>query len=309
MFDIIGKRYLYFAISLIVVIPGIIAMALWGIPRSIDFTGGTVYDVVFAADAPVSEEALRQVYLALEYPEPHVVEAEMEDRQRFQIRSAEVSPEGKTALDAALRAEFGEYEELSFAAAGSSVGRQVTRNAAIAVALAALAICGYLTIMFRNVSNPLRYGVCAIAAMLHDVLLVLGLAAIVGRFLGWEVDALFLTALLTVIGFSVHDSIVVFDRIRENSGKMRGHAYERIVNASVVQTLDRSINTQLTALFTLVSIFVFSEGQLQRFVFWMIIGLISGTYSSIFNAAPLLVVWHNREWERWFGARPAQSTT
>lgn len=307
MFDIIGKRYLFFAISLIIVIPGVIAIALWGIPRSIDFTGGTVYDVVFEPGSAVTEEGLRQVYVAQGFAEPHVVAADSEDGARFQVRSAEVTPEAKTALDAALEAEFGVFEELSFAANGASVGQQVTRNAAIAVALAALAICGYLTVMFRNVPNSLRYGVCAIAAMLHDVLLVLGLAAIMGHFFAWEVDALFLTALLTVIGFSVHDSIVVFDRIRENAGKMRGQAYERIVNLSVVQTLDRSINTQLTALFTLVAILVFSEGQLQRFVFWMSVGLISGTYSSIFNAAPLLVVWQNREWERWFGARPARS--
>jgi len=308
MYDIIGKRYWFFAISLIVVIPGIIAIALWGIPRSIDFTGGTVYDMAFGVESSVTEEGLRQVYGELGYAEPHVVPVEAEGAKRFQVRSAEVSLEAKMALDEGLAAAFGPYEELSFSATGSSVGRQVTFNAAIAVAMAALAICGYLTMMFRNVPNPLRYGICAIAAMLHDVLFVLGLAAIMGHFYGWEVDALFLTALLTVIGFSVHDSIVVFDRVRENAGRMRGQPYDHIVNASIVQTLDRSLCTQLTALFTLLAIFLFSEGQLQRFVFWMIIGLISGTYSSIFNAAPLLVVWHHREWERWFGARPAGST-
>ncbi len=167
--------------------------------------------------------------------------------------------------------------------------------------MAALGILLYLTFAFRQVPHPIRYGVAAIAAMLHDVLVVLGVAAIVGHFLGWEVDQLFLTALLTVIGFSVHDSIVVFDRIRENVGRLGGVAFERVVNHSIVQTLDRSINTQLTAIFVLLSILVFSSGQLYQFVFWLIIGIISGTYSSIFNAAPILVVWENREWRNWFG--------
>jgi preprotein translocase subunit SecF len=159
--------------------------------------------------------------------------------------------------------------------------------------------------MFRHLPHPVRYGICTIFALIHDVLLMLGVASIAGALLGWEIDALFLTALLTIIGFSVHDSVVVFDRIRENAGRMRGAPYESVVNHSIIQTLDRSINTQLTAIFTLVAIFVFSDGQLQRFLFWLIIGIISGTYSSIFIAAPLLVVWEHREWQRWFGRRKA----
>ena len=180
-------------------------------------------------------------------------------------------------------------------------GISPARNAAIAVLFSSILICLYLTLQFRHVQHPARYGVAAIAALLHDVLVVLGLASLIGHFMGWEIDALFLTALLTVIGFSVHDSIVVFDRIRENSGRLRGLPFERIVNHSIVQTLDRSINTQLTALFTLFAIYVFSTGQLHRFLFWLIIGLISGTYSSIANAAPILVIWSNREWNHWFG--------
>jgi preprotein translocase subunit SecF len=177
----------------------------------------------------------------------------------------------------------------------------VTRSAALAVMLAALGILSYLTFAFRTVPHPFRYGVAAIIAMLHDVFLVLGVAAMLGHFLGWEVDQLFLTALMTVIGFSVHDTIVVFDRIRENVGRMRGLPFDRVVNHSIVQTLDRSINTQLTAVFTLMSILVFSSGQLYQFVFWLLIGIISGTYSSIFNAAQILVIWENREWRNWFG--------
>lgn len=303
MFDIIGKRYLLLGLSALILVPGLISLVLFGIPRSIDYVGGTVYFMEFAPGAKVTDNELAAVYAEQKISDPQVVTAEVKEGKgpSFQVRSSEITPEAKTTLDAALQARFGDHTTLRFESVGASVGRDVTRNAAIAVLLASLAICFYLTVQFRHLQHPLRYGVAAIAALIHDVFVVLGLASLLGHFLGWEIDALFLTALLTVIGFSVHDSIVVFDRIRENSGRLRGMAYDRIVNHSIVQTLDRSINTQLTAVFTLVAIYVFSTGQLQRFLFWLIIGLISGTYSSIANAAPILVIWANREWEHWFG--------
>jgi preprotein translocase subunit SecF len=142
--------------------------------------------------------------------------------------------------------------------------------------------------------------------MLHDVLVVIGVEAILAYFLGWEADALFLTALLTVIGFSVHDTIVVFDRIRENSHIYRRIDYETLVNHSIVQTLDRSINTQLTVMFTLFALVLFGGESIRHFVTILLVGIFSGTYSSIFNAAPLLVVWENREWKNWF-RRPNQA--
>jgi preprotein translocase subunit SecF len=136
--------------------------------------------------------------------------------------------------------------------------------------------------------------------MLHDVLVVLGVEAMLGYFLGWEADALFLTALLTVIGFSVHDTIVVFDRVRENSNIFRRLEYETMVNHSIVQTLDRSITTQLTVMFTLFALVLFGGASIQHFVIILLVGIFSGTYSSIFNAAPILVVWEYREWNNWF---------
>jgi preprotein translocase subunit SecF len=136
--------------------------------------------------------------------------------------------------------------------------------------------------------------------MLHDVFVVLGVEAMLGYFLGWEADALFLTALLTVIGFSVHDTIVVFDRVRENSNILRRVDYETMVNHSIVQTLDRSINTQLTVMLTLFALVLFGGDSTRHFVIILLVGIFSGTYSSIFNAAPILVVWENREWKTWF---------
>jgi preprotein translocase subunit SecF len=143
--------------------------------------------------------------------------------------------------------------------------------------------------------------------MLHDVAVVVGVEAIVAHFFKWEVDSLFLTALLTVIGFSVHDTIVVFDRIRENLNIYRRLPYETVVNHSIVQTLVRSINTQLTVMLTLLTLALFGGITIRHFVVTLLVGVFSGTYSSIFNASPILVVWENREWHNWFRRREKQS--
>jgi preprotein translocase subunit SecF len=206
-------------------------------------------------------------------------------------------------IRAALQAEYGPATTIEqVQSVGATVSQESTRSAVIAVLGACAAILIYLTLAFRKAPHPIRYGVCAIVAMLHDVLVVLGLASILGVLIGLEVDALFLTALLTVISFSVHDTIVVFDRIRENLLSRRsGETFEDIVNHSIVQTLPRSINTQLTSMFTLTALLLFGGASIRNFVAVLLIGLISGTFSSIFNAAQLLVVWENREWSRWFG--------
>jgi preprotein translocase subunit SecF len=177
------------------------------------------------------------------------------------------------------------------------------------VALAAVGILAYITFAFRGVPHAFRFGTAAILAMLHDVAVVIGVEAILGHFLGWEVDALFLTALLTVIGFSVHDTIVVFDRIRENSQIYRRLHFEKVVNHSIVQTLDRSLNTQLMVMFTLFALALFGGETIRHFVIILLVGVFSGTYSSIFNAAPVLVVWENREWRTWFNRLPEQASS
>jgi preprotein translocase SecF subunit len=199
---------------------------------------------------------------------------------------------------------MGPVEELRFESVGPSVGAEVTRTAAIAVAVAALFILAFIIFAFRNVPNAFRYGVCAIAAMLHDVLVTVGLFSIAGLILGWEADALFLTALLTVIGFSVQDTIVVFDRIRENIPKRRGEPYEMIVNRSLLETIHRSLATQLNAIIVLVALLLFGGATMKQFVVVLLVGLLSGTYSSIFNAVPLLVVWETRK----FFGRPGEAT-
>ncbi len=300
MFNIINRRRFFYLLSALIIVPGLIALALWGLRLSIDFTGGSLLDLRFEnPTTPLVAGDIRTELEELGYT-GSTVQLSGEDTALIRVR--QLSNDEKNEVKASLAEQYGvEPLEQRFEAVGPAVGNEVTRGALFAVLAATLGILLYLGLAFRDVEHPFRYGIVTILAMLHDVLLVLGLAALTGHFLGWEVDALFLTALLTVIGFSVHDSIVVFDRVRENLVTHRGEPFEAIVNHSVVQTLDRSINTQLTALFTLMAVYLFGGETIRQFVLWLIVGLISGTYSSIFNAAPLLVSWQNGEFGRFFG--------
>jgi preprotein translocase SecF subunit len=184
---------------------------------------------------------------------------------------------------------------LDNATVSASVASETTRNAFLAVLAAAAFILLYISFAFRKVTRPWRYGACAIIALLHDVLVVLGVFSILGWTLHVQVDALFITALLTVVGFSVHDTIVVFDRIRENMTRRTSETFEQVVNASLVQTMARSLNTSLTVLFTLSALTLFGGTTIRVFSLALLIGILSGTYSSIFNASMLLVMWERGE--------------
>lgn len=302
MIDFVGRRYWYFGLSLLVILPGIVALALWGLPLAIDFTGGSLLEVAFAGQPPAPAQVL-ELYAELGLEGARVQTA---GESELVIRSREVDNDRKLEILQALEARFGgPLREVRFELVGASVGAEVARRAAGAVALASAGILLYITYAFRGVSHAFRYGAAAILAVLHDVAVVVGAGALLGRALGWEVDALFLTALLTVIGFSVHDTIVVFDRIRENRALYRRLDFATLVNHSIVQTLDRSLNTQLTVLFTLLALLLFGGVTTRHFITILLIGVLSGTYSSIFNAAQILVVWENREWQRWFRRRRA----
>lgn len=295
--DIVGKRYWFFALSFLVIVPGVVALALWGLPLAIDFTGGSLLEVRFAHQAPQPAQVVA-LYQELNIGAPVVQSAA---GNVIIARSKPIDEATMNQVVAEMEKRFNDQVEVRrFIHVGPSVGKEVATRAMGAVALAAIAILLYLTYAFRGVPHAFRYGVAAILAMLHDVLVTVGVEAILGHFLGWEADALFLTALLTVIGFSVHDSIVVFDRIRENARIYRGLDYETLVNHSIVQTLDRSINTQLTVMLTLLALALFGGVTIRHFVIIQLVGIFSGTYSSIFNAAPILVVWENREWRNWF---------
>lgn len=304
MLNIIRRRYWYFGISLLIMIPGILAVTMWGVPLAIDFTGGSQLEIKIEGDINLSTSRIANVLNDNGFSDNVV---QIADNTVVIIRTKTMNDVSKGLVITALEDELGlAVELLSFENVGPVIGREVAGRAVQAVAIATVGILAYITYAFRGVKNSFRYGLCAIAALLHDATIVVGLTAIFGKYFGWEVDALFLTALLTVIGFSVHDSIVVFDRIRENLNRYRRADYEAVVNLSVVQTLDRSINTQLTALFTLFALALFGGDSIFHFVVTMMIGLFSGTYSSLFNAAPILVVWEKREWRYWFRRNPIQ---
>ena len=306
--NIIKNRYLYFVISLLVIIPGLIFMIInWvnnstPLPLGIDFTGGSLLELQFAG----TRASVDQVKSAYEKFAPEVdpiVQPLGEDSYDIRSKAIDDGTKGKIVQELAS-VSGADVAAPSFSSVSPSIGAEVTRAAGIAVVMASLAILLYVWYAFRGVEHAVRYGTAAILAMLHDVLVVIGVEDMLGYFLGWEADALFLTALLTVISFSVHDTIVVFDRIRENSHVYRKIGYETLVNHSIVQTLDRSINTQLTVMFTLFALALFGGDTIRHFVIILLVGIFSGTYSSIFNASPILVVWENREWQNWFRRGP-----
>ncbi len=298
MIDIVKHRYLYFGISLLIIVPGLLALIFWGLPLAIDFTGGNLLEVRFESGSVPNPAEIINVYSDFGLDDT-LVQTSGEDGLVIRSKMVDEATVAKIVTELETRFES-DVTVLRSESVGPAVGKEVATRAAGAVALAAIGIMGYITYAFRGVAHAFRYGVAAIVAMLHDVLVVIGMEAIFGHFLGWEVDALFLTALLTVIGFSVHDTIVVFDRIRENSRIYKRLPYETLVNHSIVQTLARSINTQLTVMITLFSLALFGGITIRHFVLILLIGVLSGTYSSIFNAAPILVVWENKEWRNWF---------
>src|SRR5215212_5426890 len=315
MESIVKHRYWWFLLSLLIIIPGLVSLGLYGLRPSIDFSGGALWDVYFPdkQSSDLNTEKISQIFATQGF-EGAVVQLSQVTVAGKQVPSALIRTKSLDAntgeeqqrnIRSAMQAEYGtsmQFEQVQ--SVGATVSQESTRSAVIAVLGACVAILVYLTLAFRRAPHPIRYGVCAIVAMLHDVLVVLGVAAILGYFLGLEVDALFLTALLTIISFSVHDTIVVFDRVRENLISRRaGESFDEIVNHSIVQTLPRSINTQLTSMFTLTALLLFGGTSIFNFVLILLVGLISGTYSSIFNAAQLLVVWENAEWRNWFGRR------
>lgn len=290
--DIVGKKYWYFLISAFIIVPGTISLFLFRLNLSIDFIGGTRTEFRVGGYGLATEE-VRQIYTSVGV-EPSSLQA---SNEHYIVRTKQQSAEQHKKVQEVLKEKLQDVEEVSFETVGATVSGETLRNALKALLIASVLIVLYIAWSFRKVPKPassLRFGICAILALLHDVLLVVGVFSILGKTLHVEVDSLFVTALLTITGFSVHDTIVVFDRIRENLKKMVGASFAKVVNESIRQTLVRSLNTSLTVVLVLVSLLLFGGESIRWFIVALLIGVISGTYSSIFNAAPLLVVWH--EW-------------
>jgi preprotein translocase SecF subunit len=300
-FNLVENRRKYYTFSAILIGLGIAAMVYSYVTTGsifqlgVDFRSGTRYEVQFTD--PVTEDQVREVFTDAGVHNPSVIALRGEGLQNgWQIRAEFATPEESQAIVNAL-------EELSPVIPGTlnvqsvspTVGQEVTRAAFLAIAVAAIAILFYIMLVFRQVPNSFRYGASAVTAMIHDLFIIFGFAAITGVLLGWEVDALFLTAVLTVAGFSLQDTIVTFDRIRENISKRPFERYEKLVNRSVLETVHRSLATQMNAMFILVAILLFGGASIKPFIAVLLVGLLSGTYSSIFIATPMLVSWEKGE--------------
>jgi preprotein translocase subunit SecF len=301
--NILGKRYWFFALSFLIIVPGLILLAVNGMPLSIDFKGGSLMDLKFSSGVVPSTEQIKTIYAEFGISD---VQVQTSGTDELILRSSSLTEDNKTTLVAELaKLTGGEIVTLKSDTVGPSIGKGVTTRAIEAVTVASIAVVLYIAFAFRGVPHAFGYGICAIIAMIHDVLIVLAVTGYGAVFLAWQVDSLYLTAVLTVVGFSVQDTIVVFDRIRENNGIYRKLDFEKLVNHSIVQTLQRSINTQLmTVEFFLLSLTLFGGVTLREFCLILLIGMISGTYSSIFIAAPVFVVWDKREWKTWFKRTP-----
>lgn len=289
--NIIGKKYWYFLISLIIIIPGIISLILFGLNLSIEFTGGSRLTLSFPKE--VSQEQVASVKSVFSENKIKTLSVEKSGKLVY-IRSQSLSEKQDVVVINSLKEKLGDFNQEQYETVGPTIGSEITLNAVKALAIASFLIVLYITWSFRKVPKPtssFRFGVSAIVALIHDVLVLLGVFSILGHFYSVEIDSLFVTAILTVIGFSVHDTIVVFDRIRENLKRFGGDNFSKIVNDSILQTLDRSFNTSLTVVLVLFSLLLFGGETIRWFIVALLIGVISGTYSSIFNAAPLLVLW------------------
>ncbi|MBU7007873.1 protein translocase subunit SecF [Phosphitispora fastidiosa] len=283
--DIVGRRKIWFAISLLVIIPGLISMAFkWvtlGSPLNlgIEFTGGNLINIEFKSDVTVAQ--LRDVLKEVGLEKSSI---QMSGSRAAIIRTVVLDDKKQADLMSLLKEKIGPYDEekLSISKIGPTIGKELTRNAILALLIAAALMVAYISYRFE-----FRFGISAIVALLHDVFITLGLFSI----FWWEVDSTFVAAILTIIGYSINDTIVIFDRIRENLNKRKkGEDLEQMVNKSILQTLVRSINTVLTVVFILLALLVYGGATIKIFTLALLIGVVSGAYSSIFNASPMWVM-------------------
>ena len=287
--DVVGKRYWFFLISLAVILPGVVFLIIApGLKPGIDFTGGSSLSLQFESE--VTQEDLRAELTVLDHPDAIV--QKLGDNTYF-VRTKELVEGEKTALVDDLAASLAQdsVEVLSFDRVSPVFARKSVINSFYAVLAAAAGIFFYVWWAFRNVPSPFRYGAAAIIALVHDVIIVIGIFAILGKVIDMEVNTMFGIALLTVIGYSVNDTIVVFDRLRENVVLYANRGLAENVNFSISETIGRSLNTSLTLLFTLLAIFLFGGSTLKPFALVLIIGVVAGSYSSIAVATQVLVAW------------------
>lgn len=289
--NLLKHKMWYLIISGLILVPGIVALLIFKLNLSIDFVGGSLVKYQVPNGYDVSN-------IVSQYKNNNVeVEGFTTEGPDFVIRTKSLDVNLNKTINDELQKENADIKQVSFETVGPIVGKETTKNAFVSLGWASLAILLYIAYAFRNIPSPyssFKFGASAIIAMLHDAVVVLGIFAILGHYKNVEIDAMFITAILTVIGFSVHDTIVVFDRIRENLSKLpKTWQFETIANYSLVETLNRSLATSLTVIFTLSALYILGGDSIRNFVLALLIGIVSGTYSSIFTATPILVIWES----------------
>ena len=293
--DFVGKRFWFFIISLLIIAPGIVFLILApGLRPGIDFTGGSSMTLRFSDESNINQQEVRDQLTTLGYQEATVQNL---GENSFFIRTKELNEEDKDNLVTNMTTSLDEGAEnvlQGFDLVSPVVAQETVMNALWAILAAAVGIFIYIWWAFRNVPSPFRYGLAAIVALIHDTIIVIGIFAILGELMQTEVNTMFLIALLTVIGYSVNDTIVVFDRIRENVLIYSNRPFPEIVNLSISETIGRSLNTSFTLVITLIALILFGGATIREFLFVLLIGVVVGTYSSIAIASQVLVSWDQR---------------
>jgi preprotein translocase subunit SecF len=291
--NIINKRFIFFWISILFILAGVVSLIVNGLPMGIEFSGGSLLTIKF--DQQVDQSALKAELTTLGHSEAIVQRAS--GTGEYFIQLPEMSDQALTDIQNDLSTKFGKLTG-GFETISPQVAPATGRNALYAVAITSIGILLYLTWAFRRMSKPWRWGTAAVIALIHDVLVAVGIFSIFGAILNWQINLMFITGILTVIGYSINNTIIVFDRIRENEIRGISPDFEVVVNNSVVETIGRSMNTNFTTLITILALLLFVGSTIQNFVIVVMIGLIAGTFDSICVAPSLLVVWEKGEWGR-----------
>lgn len=294
MFNLFKYHKFFLGLSGVVLLISVVSLAMFGLRLGIDFTGGTLTELSFPKTPDVE-----WVNQAAQKSEIGTVISQTTNDNGLLVKTGVISKDQHDKFLSALGEVAGEYTQVKYESIGPVIGKELRTDAFWQLLLVSAGIIFYIAYAFRKVQRPItswRFGVAAVLALVHDLLVVLGVFALLGHFRGVEIDSMFVTAMLTVLGFSVHDTIVVFDRIRENLRVYAGQSLEYVVNQSVTQTVVRSLNTSFTVLFVLLALLLFGGQSIYYFVLALFVGIVTGTYSSIFIASPILVLWQN--WDK-----------
>jgi preprotein translocase subunit SecF len=307
MLDLTGKRFKFFLISGVVILIGIISLATIGLEMGIEFNSGSRLRLSFDEPA-VTQNQLKEELSNLGHDNA-IIQSEISATGQgdFLIRTREITGEEKVGLVAALQERFGALSEEEFSHVSPEVATETGLNAGYAVIAAAVGILLYVTWAFRRMPKPFHYGTCGILALVHDVLVVVGIFSLLGAVLHWQINLMFITGVLAVIGYSINNTVVIFDRIRENQMRGASTNFEVVVNHSLVETLGRSLNTSLTTFIVVLAMLLFVGTAILNFAAVLLIGIIAGTYSSLFIAPMLLLVWEKKEWRRFIPWLPVKS--